>query len=81
MGKGMRLGALAGILGSAIGTYHAYQEGGWGRVKISWTGYDENFGWNFKWATNAHILGMGIGASFLASKTGVNRYTPKGLNI
>ena len=75
------IGALAGLIGSAVMTVGAYKEGGMGRVLISWTGYDSNYGWNAKWATSAIPLVAGLGASFIAAKTGVNRYTPKGINI
>ena len=75
------IGALAGMLGAAVQTVRAYKEGGMNRVLISWTGYDSNYGWNAKWATSAVPLVAGLGASFIAAKTGVNRYTPKGINI
>ena len=78
---GIHLGITAGLLGSAVETVRAYREGGMNRVLISWTGYDSNYGWNWKWATSVVPLVVGAGATIIAVKSKVNRYMPKGINI
>lgn len=77
----LHLGITLGLLGSAVNTVRAYREGGMNRVIISWTGYDSNYGWNWKWATSAVPLIVGAAATFVAVKSGINKWTPTGINI
>lgn len=72
----IRIFATVGLVVGLIQMYRAFQEGGWGRLFISLTGYDANYGWNWKWATSSIPMLIGAGMSFAASKLGLNRYSP-----
>ncbi len=57
--------------------WNAYKEGGTGRVFIALTGYDQNYGWNWKWArAGIPLIGAGI-AEAVIRKSGIR----KGINI
>ena len=77
----LHLGVTLGLLGSAAQTVADYREGGMHRVLVSWSGYDPNYGWNPKWIRAPIPLVVGTAATIVAVKTGVNKYTPKGINI
>lgn len=72
----IRIFATAGLIVGLINMWNAYKEGGWDRLFISLTGYDRNYGWNWKWATSTIPMVIGAGLSFAASKLGLNRYSP-----
>ena len=82
MGKGVRIGGLVGIAGWIGMGILGYKRGGFNGLATEMFGYAPGRG-KFvpKEARGLILLGAGLGASFIASKTGVNRYTPKGLNV
>lgn len=76
---------LLALVGMGVAGYQSvqnYKSGGLNRVVSGIFGWDANNG-NFAMSRmNAGIpLGLGIGGSYLAAKTGVNRYTPTKLNL
>ena len=83
--KGLRIGALIGMV--ACG-YQVYKESSGqgimaGKMAIrTLTGFDISTGkFDWKHAKAGLALGAGVGLSIIASKTGINRYTPKGINL
>ena len=66
--------ATAGMIVGLKNLYDGYKEGGTHRVMVSLTGYDPNYGFNWKWATATIPMVLGAGGSMLAAKTGINRY-------
>ena len=79
--KGIRIAATAGMVLGMWNLYGAYKEGGAHRAMVSLTGYDPNHGWNWKWATSTIPMVAGCAVSMVASKAGLNRYTPTRINI
>ncbi|GAG54227.1 unnamed protein product [marine sediment metagenome] len=76
------IGGLVGVIGWL---YMGYQE--WKVNKVEGV-VRTMFGYSIKHKTfllkdaqGLMILGAGLGLSYAASKIGVNRYTPKGLNL
>ena len=41
---------------------------------VSLTGYDPNYGFNWKWATSTIPMVIGAAGSMVAAKSGINRY-------
>ena len=83
MGKrGIRVGATIGMGVMAWQSWKNWQQGGANKVINGLTGYNmEKETWNIKRA-NALIPGLvGIGLSWAAAKTGINRYTPTRINL
>lgn len=84
--KGIRIGATVGI---AVGLYtlwkavQAAPTANKGAAAIHrLTGYDINAKvWKWQDATALMPMVGGIGVSMIASKVGLNRYTPRGINI
>ena len=68
------IAATAGMLVGIKNLYDSYKEGGTGRVMISLTGYDPNYGFNWKWATATIPMVAGAAVSMAASKFGLNRH-------
>jgi len=66
--------ATAGMIIGMKNLWDAYKEGGTGRAMISLTGYDPNYGFNWRWATSSIPMFLGAGGSMVAAKSGVNRY-------
>ncbi|GAG88206.1 unnamed protein product [marine sediment metagenome] len=84
MGRGIRIGATVGILAALYQTYRAATGTGDPGIQVvqAWTGYHYGDG-TFNWKKASALIPAvaGAGASMAASKIGLNRYTPKGLNI
>lgn len=80
---GMHWGATLGLLGSLAVSWRAYQDDGWFGVKRSWTGLDSNYPGEIFWdRIEAPIpLLVGGAATFVAVKTGFNKWTPKYFNV
>lgn len=84
--KGIRIGATAGMI---VGVYQLYKtvtaappasKANWAIQSL--TGFDPATGqWNWKDAKAAIPMIAGVGLSLVASKVGLNRYTPRGINI
>ena len=66
--------ATAGVLIGLKNLWDAYKEGGTGRAFIALTGYDSNYGFNWKWATAGIPMVAGPLASMAVSKIGLNRH-------
>ena len=84
--RGIRIGGLLGIVGGAYGMYRTVKGFGAGNearaIGVALTGYDYGDGsFNWKSATYTIPAFAGCGLSMVASKVGLNRYTPKGINI
>jgi hypothetical protein len=79
--RGIRIAATIGLVAGLIEAYNHYKAGGTGRVMIGLTGYDPNYGWKPQWAKITLPIIAGCGVSLVAAKVGLNRYTPKGINI
>ena len=82
--KGIRIAATIGIIAGIWETYRVATTTGDPMKQIvkTWTGWDMvGGGWNWKDARAAIAVGAGCGVSMVASKVGLNRYTPKGINI
>jgi len=80
--KGIRIGATAGMIAGLYATYQEYKANGTTGVVKALTGYSiPNGTWNWKDARGAIPMIAGVGLSMVASKVGLNRYTPKGINI
>ena len=81
------IAALAGLLGAGYLALNAAKGANTGRGKArevlqTLTGYNIDRGTlALEDAAAGIVLVTGLGASFIAAKTGVNRYTPKGINI
>ena len=88
MGKAYHIGAIAGaLIPSLVDLWDGVQAGdpagGMLQVAEGWTGYNADSG-EFdmgKPMTYYGSLLAGLVATKLASKLGVNRYLPKGINI
>ena len=53
--------------------WNAYRDGGTHRVLVSLTGYDPNYGWNWKWADSGICFaGAGV-AEAVIRKSGIRR--------
>ncbi|GAH10331.1 unnamed protein product [marine sediment metagenome] len=82
MGKGLKIGATIGMFAFGWQSWKNWQEGGVSRLIRGMTGYGINSGtFNLREANALLPLAAGLGVSFVAAKTGVNRFTPKGVNI
>lgn len=82
MGKGIRIGGTVGIIAFAWQSWKNWQEGGMARFIRGATGIGINSGtFNIKEANALLPLAAGVGLSLVASKVGINRYTPKGINL
>jgi len=87
--KGIRIAAALGIgVGSLMLAKEVYDSRGGGYQEMSrhvvrgLTGYDMVSGaWNARDMTFTIPAVAGCGLSMVASKVGLNRYTPKGVNI
>jgi hypothetical protein len=74
--------AAGGIIAWIAMGYAGYKRGGWNGVATEMFGYAPGRG-KFvpKEARGAIMLLIGVGGSYVAAKSGVNRYTPKGWNL
>jgi len=83
--KGIRIGATVGIITGLYMLYrdvseHKSNAGAWAIQSL--TGFDIASGkWNWRKAHATLPIIAGVGLSMVASKVGLNRYTPKGINI
>lgn len=85
----LRIGATLGLgLGAYLMLKELWQYRASGAQAMAVVGVRNMTGYDYKkgtWdAANAGFLipaAAGIGLSFVASKTGINRYTPKGINL
>ena len=68
------IAATAGMIFGLKNLYDSYKEGGSGRAMIALTGYDPNYGFNWKWATSTIPMVTGAAVSMAASKFGLNRH-------
>ena len=68
------IAATVGMLIGLKNLWEGYKAGGTGRALICLTGYDENYGFNWKWATATIPMVAGAGISMIAAKSGINRY-------
>ena len=66
--------ATAGMILGLKNLYDSYNAGGIDRAMISLTGYDANYGWNWKWATSTIPMVIGAAGSMVAAKSGINRH-------
>ncbi|GAG63116.1 unnamed protein product [marine sediment metagenome] len=82
MGRGIRIGATAGIVAGIWQTWQGWKRGGVNGIVTELTGWKMSAGeWAPKEAKAAIAMLAGCGLSMAASKIGLNRYTPKGINI
>ena len=87
--KGLRIGATVGLVAGIYGMIKHASGGGspqdkMGRVVESMIGINPTTANpTFQWQKMMFTLPVagGVAASMIASKTGVNKYTPKGINI
>jgi len=87
--KGIRIGATVGVIAGLWATYNWAKQGGstgdkMGRVVESMIGINPiagsgQFDWRKMYFTLPAVGGVAL--SMVASKAGLNRYTPKGINI
>ena len=68
------IAATAGMLIGLKNLWDGYKAGGTSRAMICLTGYDPNYGFNWKWATATIPMVAGAGVSMVAAKSGLNRY-------
>ena len=68
------IAATAGMLIGLKNLWDGYKAGGTSRAMICLTGYDPNYGFNWKWATATIPMVAGAGVSMIAAKSGLNRY-------
>lgn len=66
--------ATSGMLIGLKNLWVAYKEGGTHRAMVALTGYDPNYGFNWKWATALIPMALGGLGSMIAAKSGINRY-------
>ena len=72
---------LIGIGGWAYEGYQGYKTGGLTGARMALFGLTHDGKFSPRDAKGLLWLGAGVGGSFIAAKTGVNRYTPKGINL
>lgn len=68
------IAATAGMIFGLLELKKAYTSGGSHAAMVALTGYDPNFGWNYKWARATIPMVLGAGVSMVAAKSGINRY-------
>jgi len=86
--KRIHLGATLGIIGTGYAMFDKYRERRAASntvaesLRTAVTAIDNSGNFHPDLFKDIYLpMGVGIGASFIAGKTGVNRYLPKGINI
>lgn len=65
--------ATAGLVMGLLNFMDKYKESRHAAM-VSLTGYDPNYGFNWKWATSTIPIVIGAAGSMVAAKSGINRY-------
>ena len=68
------IAATAGMVIGLIQLKKAWSAGGSHGAMVALTGYDPNYGFNYKWATAIIPMVGGAAVSMVAAKSGINRY-------